>query len=82
MMPPLTNWKPAGWHRLDTLDGFMYRIAQAIDGVADIQEHFLAEELAPDARPALIACNELLQRIRDDLIHLANSYVTAEHEGV
>lgn len=82
MMPPISNWKPPGWHRMETLDGYLYRIAQAIDGVADIQEHFLAEELPNDAKPALVTCNELLIRIRDDLLDIANYYVTAELEGV
>ena len=81
MMPPITNWKPPGWHRLETLDGYLYRCAQAIDGVAEIQEHFLTDEVPDAAKNAMIAMNELLFRIRDDLITIANQYVSAELEG-
>ena len=82
MMPPISNWKPPGWHRMETLDGFLYRCAEAIDGVAEIQEHFLIEEMPPSGKAAMVAMNELLFRIRDDLISIASSYVTAETEGI
>ena len=81
-MPPISNWKPPGWHRMETLDAALYRCAEAIDGVADIQEHFLAEDLAVDARPALTATNELLRRIRDDLIVMANYFTSFDVEGI
>lgn len=82
MLKPISIFKPNGWHLMDGLDGRVYRAAQAIDGVRDILETHLAGEIPKEVQGAVFACCDLLERIRDEMFHIANMHVTNENEGV
>jgi hypothetical protein len=78
----MSVFKPNGWHLMDGLDARIYRAAQAIDGVTDILQPRLTDDMPKELRGAIFASCDLLARIRDELFHVANMHIACEDEGV
>lgn len=78
----ISPFKPNGWHVMDGLDGRIYRAAQSVGGVTDILQGHLADDMPKELQGAVFACCELLERIRDEMFHIANMHVTNENEGI
>lgn len=82
LMKPISVFKPNGWHLADSLDGRIYRAGAAIDGVIDILQVHLADEIPSDVQKALFSCGDLLCRIRDEMFSISNVLVACEDEAV
>lgn len=75
-------FKPKMWQSADTLEGRIYRAAVALDGMTDIFEFHLVDEMPEELRIAVLSCCEMLGTIRDEMYAISTTAFTLEAEGV